>query len=1258
MIDLVIDWSVRHRSIVSVMALALALWGTFSLGVAPIDAVPDLSENQVIVHAEWPDHGPEDVDRDVTARVAGALRGLRGLKALRTSSDPGSSTLWLIFEEHVGIAEARRFVGERLAETRATMGLPPGVVARIGPDGPATGQVFWYTVEWPGHDLAELRSIQDSIVKPRLEAVPGVAELASVGGMVAEVHVEADPVRMRHHKVSLPALVEAIGPSSSEEDLRRSAVTALDGRQVLVHDVATVGPGPRPRRGVLEKDGVEVVGGVALMAQGENPLEPTRRLKTAVRALASELPRGVQVIPMYDRTPLIQGAVGTVRDTILEAMLCASICVVLLLRHARAALVVAIMPPLSVLASFGVLEGLRRLGLADVPINIMSLAGLAISIGVLVDSAVVLVENSLHGLHSRYGDGPIGADAPAIVAASCRQVGRPITFALLIMLVSFLPVFALDGLEGKMFRPLALTKTLAVAASGVLAVTLVPALASWWIRGRTRGEDASPIVRGVLEVYRPVLDYVLDHPAPLLWLVAATFVLAGVAIGHQPALLAILAIGLIAVGLSARGLTGKAIGMVSLALVALIAEACTVPLGREYLAPLDEGVVMDMPISVPGMTIAQGTDDLKARDMVLCRFPEVAMVVGKLGRAETPTDPAPLDMIETMVEFHPREFWPSRALERSAIRRALEQSRRRLVDLGLIEPIDAGPSEIADAVHSLFDAQMRAYAYERNRELFGSPGFEERTWKLNGLGEGALKRWQDHTRAVDAELRERAPYLLTRISLEETLSRARVRSPELAEYVRRLHETRSAPSAPTHHAPSSGGAAMSRSATMPSGLSPQPQFDALADELAASLATSLALRPVRRAELVGASGELDRSVQMPGWTNVWTMPIQNRVDMLSTGVNTSVGVRVTGPDLDGVVAASERIAEIIKGVPGASDVVADPVRGRVVLKVRADRAKLERLDVQSDEVDLVTAAAFDGVIAGAVGTGDERRAVRVRFAPTYRTEISSMGDLPVASSSRLIPLRDVADVSWAESPATIKGENGLPRNYVRLNVRGRDASALIEEAKRVVAEQVELPEGCRVDWVGQFEHERHAARTLAWVVPVVLLLIFLLLYATFHDLADAAIMVLVVPGALAGGIVCQWVLGAKFSVTVAIGTIACFGMATATGVIMLVYLRDALARAGGLERVDEDGLRRAVLEGAVQRLRPKLLTEATTLLGLVPMLWAGGVGSEVIRPMAAPVLGGLLVADEVIDLLLPLLFFHVRRFRLRRPRRKPRQGSD
>jgi Cu(I)/Ag(I) efflux system membrane protein CusA/SilA len=806
----------------------------------------------------------------------------------------------------------------------------------------------------------------------------------------------------------------------------------------------------------------------------------------------------------------------------------------------------------------------------------------------------------------------------------------------------------------------------------------------------------------------------------------------------------------------------------SLVLVALVADRDLTPVEAEFMTPLDEGMVMDMPISWPRASVAQSADDLKARDMIFCRFPEVDMVVGKAGRAETPTDPAPLNMIETMINFRPPELWPKRKLHHADAQQQARNVLEALCERGLIEPpADAArkatlADEAAVATLPRFDALLREYCYQRNQELerdigprlvrftveqmgglledngslsrpltaadvarlcdplpaelarslADSPALEDVTRlardaarklaslhliqpggdplryqprrlkavliTLDGLLGGSAPTlfttlhdavvdrhralWREHVHRLDGDMVDRAAGTYTRLVLEELLGRSAVMDAKVAAAMAKLKRLREDPPAAHttlaghHHGAMAPGPALD--------LEPLPAVDTLQTDLTQQWAGRLLLWRKGRADLTGLGGELDRAVQMPGWTNVWTMPIQNRVDMLATGVNTAVGIRVLGRNRQDVVAASEKIAVVVKGVPGAEGVVADPVRGKGYLEVRVDREKAAALGVSAGDVNDLVETALEGKVVTTTVEGRERHPVRVRYPRAWREDEESVRGLlvsarpPLRGTSdkrgtgepvlRYVPLAQVADVRIAEGPATIKSENGLLRNYVYLNVRNRDAADFVKEARRVVAENVYLPEGVYVEWTGQFEHELHARNTLLLIVPAVVILIFLVLYWTYHDLADAVLMMLAVPGAVAGGVFCQWLFGYKFSVTVWVGYIACFGMATSTGIIMLVYLREAVARAGGLADMTLDQLRRAVMDGAVHRLRPKLLTECVTVIGLAPLLWAHGTGAEVIKPMVVPVLGGILIADEVIDLLLPVLFYWVRRRRWQR----------
>ncbi|MBC8113690.1 MAG: efflux RND transporter permease subunit [Candidatus Saccharimonas sp.] len=788
------------------------------------------------------------------------------------------------------------------------------------------------------------------------------------------------------------------------------------------------------------------------------------------------------------------------------------------------------------------------------------------------------------------------------------------------------------------------------------------------------------------------------------------------------------------------------------------------PIGTELRLPLDEGMVMDMPITIPRASIAQSGDDLKARNMVLCRFPEVLMVTGKAGRADTPFDPAPLDMIETMIEFRARDLWLKRRLLKADAERIAARFLKELSDERLIDPVphdqqheivDAAqfrfeamqretswqltqafqtqlqhdlsrfvvdhagrelhgsgrlvraltPSDVAVVSQSLPAAAIRELALSPNEEalaalwprileelerqqlmrnadaarsssasamaeFFGSMGevlglerSSPETRVLAAVKQEYRRRWLAHVAELNRELHRRAVPTWLRLVGDECFARWSILDADLASMQEQIRRVRSTPPKPHDESAHHGLPPLSK---LPM-IDPHPRFDALVRQLTDELSRSLLLWPHDSDSLAGFGGEMDRALQMPGWTNVWTRPIQNRVDMLATGVNTEVGVRVLGRRLEDVVAASEQIAAVLKDVPGAADVVADPIRGKGVIQIVPDPHRTAELGVSLSDLQAVLEAALSGRVVSQVIDGRERTAVRLRIAQqSVEEDEESLRRLPIpcrpslslnvddatrassASSLETVPLEAVAQVSVIEGPATIKSENGWLRNYVRLNVRDRSPFDVVADARRIVTARVALPAGVFVEWTGQYEHAAQTRRTLLILMPCVLLIILAILFVTYRDWADAGLMLLSAPGALAGGVLCQWLLGYKFSIAVGVGYIACFGMAAATGIVMLVYLREAVERAGGLAHLTLPELKQAVLNGAVHRLRPKLLTEATTVLGLAPMLWSTGVGAEVIRPMAAPVLGGILIADEVIDLLLPVLFYHVRRRRWER----------
>jgi Cu(I)/Ag(I) efflux system membrane protein CusA/SilA len=1401
MIARIITFSIRNRFLVIVAGLVLALWGIYAVYHTPMDAIPDLSENQVIVFTEWPGHSAQEIETQVTYPLGLQLQGLAGVRVVRSASEFNFSMISIIFEDGIDVRAARQEISERL--TRVSGALPPGVAPSLAPDAAATGQIYWYTVEGENLDLGRLRAVQDSYVGPQLASVPGVAEVAAVGGYATEYQVVVNPNRLRLRGVTLAAVTDAVSRSNSAvgghvilkgnaeyivrgvgwigqaagdsnaafdsrralRDLENILVAAPTGPPVRLADVASIGLGARPRRGVLEKDGNDVTGGVVLMRQGENPLEVTQRLKQKIEELQVGLPPGVRIVPFYDRTPLIHAAIHTVTASLTEAIVTAAICVFLVLLHLRTSFIIAVTLPLATLASFAMMWTLRKLGIADIQTSIMSLAGIAISIGVLVDASIVMAENVMHHLKDHFGDEKVRGDIHHLVLPACLTVGRPIFFSVVIMLLSFLPVFALGGIDGKMFHPLAFTKSFALVAVAVLAITLVPALCTIFIKGRLRRETESWIVRSVIEVYRPVLHYLLDRPAALVWIISVTFLIGLAPLGIRWLFLATLFISLSATALALRHWPARLTACLGLIVLALVADQNITPLRYERTTPLDEGMVMDMPISWPRASVVQSGDDLKARDMILCRFPEVDMVVGKAGRAETASDPAPMDMIETMVNFRPQEFWPQRKLHDTDAERQAAAVLDTLLKKDLIEPLadDAARTALLkDAVAAAlpsYDAQMREYAFQRNQEFIRDLGralaraelekmavllqdnphlqrsvtasditilvqrlspyllqqlamapaledvtriahetaramaelgwvdpeadlFEDRSGVavrfLRGLqttlggkpatfyarmhaavGSRYRSMWLGHVEKLDGELLERAPVLYTRLILQEFLSRATVKDQTLVDAMEELRRL-SVPSAGGGEVQASGqhhhGA---RGASAALKLDAQPALLALQTELARPFAGRLLLWRLERSELNSAGGEIDRAMQMPGWTNVWTMPIQNRVDMLYTGVNTSVGIRVLGRNLDDVVAASGRIAAAVKGVAGAVNVQADPPRSKGYLEIRVDRERALRQGVSAGDINDLVETALGGKIATTLVAGRERYPVTVRYPRASRESEESIGNLLVPASGstgavgvkmkpRLVPLSEVATIRVAEGPATIKSDNGMLRNYVYCNVRDRSLLEFVDEARRVVAQTVPLPAGVYLEWTGQFEHELKARNTLLLVLPLVLGLIFFILYWTYRDVADAVLMLLAVPGALAGGVFFQWLFGYNFSTTIWVGYIACFGMATSTGIIMLVYLREAVDRAGGLASISLERLRQAVMDGAVHRLRPKLLTEGTIVLGLAPMLWASGIGAEVIRPMAAPVLGGILIADEVIDLLLPVLFYRVRKRRWER----------
>jgi Cu(I)/Ag(I) efflux system membrane protein CusA/SilA len=1445
MIEKLIEYSIRNRFLVMFLAAALTVWAVYAVLNTPVDAIPDLSENQVIVFTDWMGRSPREIEDQITYPLSLKLKGLAGVKAVRSSSEFNFSMITLIFEDNVDFYFARQRVLERL--TLAGTFLPEGVVPYLAPDATALGQIFWYTLEGGDLDAGRRWALQKYYVGPEINSVPGVAEVGTVGGLPQEYQIDVDPNALRAYGVTLGELYDAVAHSNSAvggrviqknnaeylirgvgwlgtlpdgqsdptlvehkvlKDIEDTVITERAGTPIYLKNVAAVQRGTQFRRSVFEKDGTEVVGAAVLMRFGENPLAVTDRIKQKIQDLQAGLPAGVRIVPAYDRTRLIHGAIDNLKDVMLHEIVIASLAILLILVHFRSVFVICVTLPLAVLFSFLQMWLLRRLHLIDVQANIMSLAGITISIGILVDQAIVMVENATHHLKEHFGPSPVTGDTREIVIRACRTVGRPIFFSVMIILISFIPVFAMSGREGKLFHPMAFTKSLAMVGVALISVTLVPALIPTFIRGRLRGEEENWIVRSFINIYKPLLTWALPRRNLVMWAFAVLLILAaglfplqavlGMGAAHHDweiAYLATLALVITLTVAFTRGWHWQALSFVSLVALALVAYHFP-KIGVEFMPALHEGTVMDMPVTVPRASVTQAADDIKARDALLRQFPEVESVIGKSGRADTPTDPAPLDMIETFVNFRPQELWPKRAM---TFETATGQTRIVLATLerkGYVQPAphaddrDALVNDATMGALSQFDETMRALALERYREFERELGpvltrfiVAETVRRFRDAGDlrwPASQTEEASTAKLTRQLTPRYGLWLARnpvledvakithtvaqhlaeagvLTVEpadalalkgnplqtafrqtaETLGAARktfagevlesVRQRRRELWVEQIHKkinwelfdrgveafnwaaleeiARAAKGRSLLKGAPHGGqfAAFAEHATRANNgkehrrefLEP---FTNLRAELDKPFARTLFLWPRQPGPKGDLLQEMDTVLQVPGWSNIWTQPIANRIDMLSTGVRTQIGVKVFGPDLETINRVCKEIEQALKPIKGAQDVIAEPIMGKGYLEIKIDRQRAARYGVRVGDIQDTIEVALGGRVITQTVEGRDRFPVRLRYARAFREDESSVRRLLVsrgspagaetmaasttmeagpptstASADKVhqvapshaamaaplqIPLAEVADVRVVEGPAMIKSENGRLRNYVTLNVRGdRDIVGFVEEAQRVVADKVNLPAGVHLEWSGEFEHQVRAARTLRLIFPAVIVLIFIILYLTYKDLADAALMMLAVPEALAGGVFFQFLwpkirhldwhaAPEPFSVAVWVGYIAAFGMATETGIIMLVYLREAIDKRGGLENIASlSQLKEAVIEGAVHRLRPKLLTEGVAIVALFPMLFATGVGSEIISAMALPVLGGLLIADEVVDIFLPVRFYWVRRAR-------------
>jgi Cu(I)/Ag(I) efflux system membrane protein CusA/SilA len=1037
-ISKLIEVSLRNRFLVVAFFLGIAGWGYWALLHTPIDAIPDLSENQVIVFTDWTGRGPQEVEDQVTYPLTVNLQGLPGVKAVRSFSNFGFSMIFVIFEDDVDLYFARTRILERL--NLVAKALPPGVIPVLGPDATGVGHIFWYTVEGKGHDLRELRTLQDWFVRYQLNSVPGVAEVASVGGEVQQYQVDVDPNRLRTYSLPLSAVVDAVMRSNSNvggnvleangtwtivrglgliqsvADVESIVVGAKGGVPIFVKDVARVQIGNAFRVASLVKDSNEAVGGVVVARQGVNTKEVIDRVKAKIADLQAGLPLGVKIVPFYDRSELIAKTANTLKRALIEEILLVTLAHVIFLMHFRSILIVTLPLPLAVLVSF---LFMKYFGITS---NIMSLAGIAIAIGVLVDAGIVVTENAFRQMEKEGVDPRDRKRVWKTVLDATRLVGRPIFFSMAIILLAFIPVFALTGQEGKLFRPLAFTKTFSVAGATIIAVTLVPVLCTLLLGGKFHREEANPVMRVLHWLYRPVLRSALRHRA-------VTICIAG--------------------------------------LFFAVAVALTTRIGSEFMPPLNEGDLMFMPIADPSISLQENTAAAKRQDAILMQFPEVAWVAAKVARADTSTDPAALNMTETIVHLKPREQWrPGMTIEK-------------------------------------------------------------------------LK------------------------------------------------------------------------------------------------------------------GEMDRAVALPGYSNVWTMPIINRIDMLTTGIRSEIGVKVFGSDLGVLEIKAKEVADVLRQIPGAVDVYPEQLTGGLYLDIQINRADAARYGIPVGEIQNVIETAIGEKNLTVTIEGRKRFPVRVRYGSEYRKDAQSLASVLVATpNGAQIPLGQLADIRQVKGPAFVNSENGLLVATVLLNVRGRDVGGFIEEAKEGVAASVQLPAGYYLGWSGQYENQERARKRLQIVLPVVLLIIYILLYITYRSFLEAAHVLLAVPFALTGGVYLLYLLGYNFSVAVWVGFIALFGTAVQTGVVMVLYLDEAVQRKrqerGRLSIAD---LYEAVTEGALLRLRPKVMTVSTVVAGLLPIMWSQDVGAEVIKPLATPVLGGMVSSLLHVLIVTPVIFswLHERKLRKAQP---------
>ena len=1051
MIARLIRFSIANRFLVLLASVGITAWGVWAVARAPIDALPDLSDVQVIIRTTFPGQAPQIVENQITYPLTTTMLSVPGVKAVRGYSFFGDSFVYILFDDSTDLYWARSRVLEYLNQVQAR--LPQGAKPSLGPDATGVGWVYEYAlIDRSGtHDLAELRALQDWFLKYELKTLPNVAEVASIGGMVKQYQVVLDPNRLRAYNITHGKVIAAIQNANREtggsvlelgeaeymvraggylktiDDFRAIPIFTSDaGVPVLLKDIAHIQIGPEMRRGIAELNGEgEVAGGVIIMRSGKNALETIDAVKTKLAALKSSLPTGVEVVPTYDRSGLINRAVDNLRDKLIEEFIVVALVCFAFLFHLRSALVAIVSLPLGVLMAFIVMhyQGL----VWPLSANIMSLGGIAIAIGAMVDAAVVMIENAhkhIEAWHQKHPNSELAGDAQwAVIGDAAAEVGPALFFCLLIITLSFVPVFTLEAQEGRLFAPLAFTKSYAMAAAAGLAVTLIPVLMGYFIRGKIPDEQKNPLSRFLIAAYRPVLETVLQFPKVTL-LVALLLLLATI----YPA----------------------------------------TRIGGEFLPPLDEGDLLYMPSALPGLSPGKAAEILQQTNKLIMTVPEVSRTFGKIGRAETATDPAPLEMIETTIQFKPREQW-----------------------------------------------------------------------------------------------------------------RAGMTTEKLIE-------------------------------------------------------------------------ELDLTVKLPGLANLWIPPIRNRIDMLATGIKSPVGVKVAGTRLAEIDRIASDIERVVKNVPGVTSALAERLSGGRYIDIDIDRLAAARYGMNVSDVQSVISSAIGGDNIGETVEGLQRFPINVRYPREYRDSVENLRRLPIVTErGAQITLSAVANVKISDGPPMLRSENARLSGWVYVDIRGRDLQSVVRDMQQAVATEIKLTPGYSVTWSGQFEYLERAKAKLKVVVPVTLLIIFVLLYLTFKRIDEALLIMATLPFSLIGGYWLMYVLGYAMSVASAVGFIALAGVTAEFGVIMLLYLKHAWEPRIARGSVNVDDLLDAIRHGAVLRVRPKAMTVAVIIAGLIPIMLSHGTGSEIMQRIAAPMVGGMITAPLLSMLVVPVAYLLMRRRQSKNGRNAP-----